>query len=262
MDELRNSVPEIIPKAFFNVINLLESDTSQFTRKFHRNLESVSLMVTYVPAQSQVSLDTEGIPGPSMPLDEVKSAKAVRVKKARKKKSQLTIARDRARRQQYRKVKTAKKASKLGNTTGITSSVKDPKPPPQGQPDFKGEKPGQLERSDLEKRTCAGQTLEPKDQEHEQRIEDGTHSNTNEESTEDSSYEEELRILHRFSKASDDKTDSEQDYCSYSRKRDPVQELKCYSACKGPRYCSRQCQISHWPAHKTACKAIQAVHSK
>ena len=227
------------------MINLLERVTSQFTWKIHRNLESVSLMVTYVPAKSQISPHSEGIPGPSMPLDEVKYAKAVRVKKTRKKKSQSTIARDRARRRRYRKVKAAKKASKLGNTTGITSSLKDPKPPSQGQSDYKGEKPGQLERSDLEKQTCAGQTLQPKDQEHEQRIEDGTHSDTDEGSTEDSSYEEELRMLQRFSKASDDETDSEQDYCSYCRTRDSDQELKRCSACKLPRHCSRQCQISH-----------------
>ena len=72
-------------------------------------------------------------------------------------------------------------------------------------------------------------------------------------------------MLQRFSTAhsdSDNETDSEQDYCFYCRKRDSVQELKRCSACKLPRYCSRQCQISQWPAHKTACKAPQTVHSK
>ena len=66
-NKLRNSGPAvIIPRAFFNVINLLERDISQFTWKIHRKLECVSLMATYVPAKSQDSPHSEGIPGPSM----------------------------------------------------------------------------------------------------------------------------------------------------------------------------------------------------
>ena len=34
-------------------------------------------------------------------------------------------------------------------------------------------------------------------------------------------------------------------------------ELKRCSACHRAGYCSRQCQVQHWPAHKAACKAAR-----
>jgi hypothetical protein len=29
---------------------------------------------------------------------------------------------------------------------------------------------------------------------------------------------------------------------------------KCCAACKQARYCCKECQCAHWPAHKTECK--------
>jgi hypothetical protein len=31
-------------------------------------------------------------------------------------------------------------------------------------------------------------------------------------------------------------------------------DLKSCSRCKNVKYCSRECQVSDWPSHKTACK--------
>ena len=34
--------------------------------------------------------------------------------------------------------------------------------------------------------------------------------------------------------------------------------LKKCTGCKQARYCGEQCQLLHWPAHKSTCKAHQA----
>ena len=34
-------------------------------------------------------------------------------------------------------------------------------------------------------------------------------------------------------------------------------QFKRCSACKGPRFCSKDCQLANWPQHKAACKAAR-----
>ena len=36
-----------------------------------------------------------------------------------------------------------------------------------------------------------------------------------------------------------------------------VAQFKRCSACKCPRFCSKECQLANWPAHKAACKAAR-----
>jgi hypothetical protein len=36
-----------------------------------------------------------------------------------------------------------------------------------------------------------------------------------------------------------------------------VAQFKRCSACKVPRFCSKDCQLAHWPSHKAACKAAR-----
>jgi len=36
-----------------------------------------------------------------------------------------------------------------------------------------------------------------------------------------------------------------------------VKQFKRCGACKGPRFCSKDCQEANWPAHKAACKAAR-----
>jgi hypothetical protein len=36
-----------------------------------------------------------------------------------------------------------------------------------------------------------------------------------------------------------------------------VAHFKRCSACKGPRFCGKDCQLANWPAHKAACKAAR-----
>lgn len=41
--------------------------------------------------------------------------------------------------------------------------------------------------------------------------------------------------------------------CVVCGKRD-IAKLKLCKQCKGPRYCSQECQKEHWPRHKVVCK--------
>ena len=81
----------------------------------------------------------------------------------------------------------------------------------------------------------------------------------------------ELRVLKQFAQTahldSDDNSasDSEQDlfcFCSNYSKRGADAHLKRCSACKLIKYCSRNCQITHWPMHKLGCKSLQGLKSK
>ena len=51
MEKLENSVPNVIPRVFIAVIDLLERDSSQFLWKIQRNLKNVSLMLASIPAK-------------------------------------------------------------------------------------------------------------------------------------------------------------------------------------------------------------------
>ena len=56
----------VISRAFIAVIDLLESDSSQFLWKIQRNLVNVSLVVTSVPAKSKkVPFQPIRVPGKS-----------------------------------------------------------------------------------------------------------------------------------------------------------------------------------------------------
>jgi hypothetical protein len=37
-----------------------------------------------------------------------------------------------------------------------------------------------------------------------------------------------------------------------------IKSMKC-SVCRTTSYCSRECQVTHWPLHKPVCKAKPAV---
>lgn len=39
---------------------------------------------------------------------------------------------------------------------------------------------------------------------------------------------------------------------------DPKKEFKRCAQCKGPAYCSKECQRKHWPAHKKVCEEMAA----
>ena len=139
--------------------------------------------------------------------------------------------------------------------------------PPSPQLGLESNKPGPSGQSNLDSQTCAGEELYSEDQEHHGQLTVRVHSETEVDlhsSDSDSSSEaDELRIFQEFSRTrldSDDESEPEQHYCSYCREVREVSALK--QACKLRRYCFRQCQMSHWSAHKVACKAMQAAQSK
>ena len=69
MEKLEILVPNVIPRAFIAVTDLLERDSSQFLWKIQRNLENLSLVVTSVPAKSK-EVSCQPIRAPGTPASE------------------------------------------------------------------------------------------------------------------------------------------------------------------------------------------------
>ena len=46
--------------------------------------------------------------------------------------------------------------------------------------------------------------------------------------------------------------------CSYCKQPYSDEMLKHCSSCEQTQYCSKGCQVAHWPTHKAACKRSQA----
>jgi sulfatase maturation enzyme AslB (radical SAM superfamily) len=49
------------------------------------------------------------------------------------------------------------------------------------------------------------------------------------------------------------------DVCRYCDKHKPAKQIKECSGCKITRYCSRECQLAHYPEHKSMCTLMQVL---
>ena len=290
MDGQNCSVPGIIPSAFFDVIELLERDRRQFAWKIQRNKDGLSLFVRTIPAKSQNSRMKGCIPGKgsfATPTETVLTAEVPSKREPRKKKSPSTKARDRERRKRFRRLRKAKQASRPGDVPPASPVLQQSQ---QGESGILHihtlpEKTSQTEVVDQELPDGVGQDPKLPDPEPGHPVSEPDHTSEcddidsvgcNSEMESDTSdfqmNSPELRVLKQFAQTaqldSDDDnstSDNEQDlfcFCSNCSKRGAETDLKRCSECKLVKYCSRNCQVAHWPMHKLGCKSLQGLKSK
>lgn len=281
MEKQDYPVPNVIPNIFLTILGILEGEKCQFSWTLRRNVDRVSLSVTNSPAKCKVrrrprskKTASSGTPlrSTSWPLEKESTAKA----KKTSRKTPSAKARDWKRRQEYRQRKRqelrAQLSSAMPPVQQSTVSPAGSKVPENGSEPMnvaklhESNKPSECRHTeDLDKvvtaSPCVDKQLEPG-------LPDALNSPAREDQSDQStdtsssfSPSEERSFLRRLAeKESDlDSDDNELIACSYCCRYYDESALKRCSSCKRTRYCSKQCQASHWPSHKTVCRNVQAA---
>ena len=217
------------------------------------------------------------------PTETVLTAEVPSKREPRKKKSPSTKARDIKRRKRFRRLRKAKQASRPSDVPPASPVLQQNQQGESGTLHIHTlpEKTIQTEVVDQELPCGAGQDPKLPDSEPGHSISEPDHTSecddvdsvgyNSETESDTSDFQMNNPELKQFAQTAhldsdnNSASDNEQDlfcFCSNYSKRGAEADLKRCSACKLVKYCSRNCQIAHWPMHKLGCKSLQDLKSK
>lgn len=250
MENIGLAVPDFIPKTFTSILSLLESDKDNYSWTLSRNTDGFSLTIKSEKVKRHVPARCHKVPprkctdvkSPILDIDSVKQSTKIRapvLANRTKHKSPSAIARDKARRKQYRLRKRQLRATdKAEPSSGISVS------------------------SDLDESNCESECTASVDNVHLTTVEQ---SRSTPASLPSSTGEQLHRVECVPSHTTDTDSDVDSDYSQQESvqlktcarcKREVQTEINC-PRCNLGSYCSTECQVEDWTVwHKFVCKAM------